>query len=74
MSSKNSFSTDVICSVLSFFFQGMASIFDFGGVLCREFDKSSSQGFREDAEAIRGDWKLVGQGLSWATSEIQNEG
>ena len=52
----------------------MASIFDFGGVLCRELDKSSSQGFREDAEAIRGDWELVGQSLSWATSEIQNEG
>lgn len=74
MRSKNSLSTDVLRSVvLSSFFQGVVSIFNFGGALRQEFDKSPSQGLREDAEAIRGDWERVGQSLRWAISEVQNE-
>lgn len=58
--------------VISSFFQGMASIVNFGGVFPRKF-KKPLPGYTEDAEALRSDWEMVGKDISYAIIEFESK-
>ena len=50
---------DIFFAVPSFFI-GMASIFDFKGVLLDQ-NRDTRSGFEKDVEALRSDWNVIGQ-------------
>ena len=48
---------------------GMALLFDFAGALRPRPRRLRRRSFRDDAEAVRGDWARIGQTLRRSTDE-----